>query len=87
MITNHGRYCWAGCVCADLHRAVFEGELRTVRDILNVLSEPAFSHIIDVNAEDMAGLTPLVLYLLSRGAPITRLPQHTNAINYSCSLR
>jgi predicted nucleic acid-binding Zn-ribbon protein len=61
-MTNHGRYCWAGCVCADLHRAVFEGELRTVRDILSVLSEPAFSHIIDVNAEDMAGFTPLVLY-------------------------
>lgn len=67
-----GRYCWAGWACADLHRAVFEGELRTVRDILHVLSEPAFSHIIDVNAEDMAGLTPLVLHLLSRSHPLPK---------------
>ena len=81
LITNHGWFL-LGCVCADLHRAVFEGELRTVRDILHVLSEPAFSHIIDVNAEDMAGLTPLVLLLLPTLASIHSSPSspqhHTN---------
>jgi hypothetical protein len=53
-------------LASDLHRAVFDGELRTVKDILKVLSEPDFRGSIDVNGRDKAGLTPLVLTDLTR---------------------
>jgi hypothetical protein len=45
---------------------VFDGELRTVKDILKVMSVPDFCGLIDINGLDKAGLSPLVFTSLTR---------------------